>query len=579
MSDTPFGLEREIAARARAIAQGLGSQKADLVVKGATIFHLATGELAAGDIAICGDRIVGVGESYDGVSEIDGAGLFAVPGFIDSHVHVESSMVTPAEFDRMVLPHGTTTAVCDPHELANVCGAAAIDYFLDASRALCMDLFADISPCVPASPFETAGAALPADQVRRYAGHPRTLGLAEFMNVPAVLAGDPEALAKILAFDGRVDGHAPALSGRALNAYLAAGVRNCHESGTVAEAAEKLRKGMQVLLRGGSVTHDLETLLPLLTVANSPFLAFCTDDRTPPDIEDGGHIDGLVARAIAGGADPLAAYRAASVSAARHFRLFDRGLVAPGYKADIVLLSDLRDCAVSAVIKSGRVVDEALFAARPPAPDTSFCRGSMRLPPVSPETFAARSSAPPPPAIGLVPGFVLTVRADTPLPPGPDGLKRADPARDIAKVAVLERHGRNGNVGLGFVRGFGIARGAIASSVGHDAHNLCVVGADDASMAAAANAVAAAGGGFAVAAGGRVADLLPLPLGGLLSDRPHGEVSAALRRIHAAAARELGTRLDAPFHQLAFLPLSVIPAMRITDKGLFDAAKLEFVAP
>lgn len=563
---------------ARAIAQGRGAQPADVVIKHVGIFHLSTGELSTGDIAICGDRIVGVGEPYEGVLEIDGAGLTAVPGFIDAHVHVESSMVTPAEFDRMVLPRGTTTAVCDPHEMSNVCGAAALDYFLEASRALCMDLFVDISSCVPASPFETSGETLSPDTIRRYADHPRVLGLAELMNVPGVLDGDPGVLAKILAFEGRVDGHAPSLSGYALNGYLAAGVRNCHESSTVAEAAEKLRKGMQILLRDGSVAHDLETLHPLLTVANSPFLGFCTDDRTPPDVEQDGHIDGRIARAIAAGADPLAAYRAAALSSARHFRLFDRGLVAPGFLADIVLVSDLRTCAVHTVLKAGRVVGDALFAARPAPPDPSFCRGTLRLRPATADTFAIRSDRPDTAAIGLVPRHVATQRLDLPLPPDADGLKHADPSRDLAKVAVLERHGRNGNIGLGFVHGFGLARGAIASSVGHDAHNVCVVGVDDASMAAAVNALVEADGGFAVAADGRVSGLLPLPLAGLFSDRPHEEVSAALRSIHAAA-RDLGTPLEAPFHQLAFLPLSVIPAMRITDKGLFDAEKLAFVAP
>ena len=559
------------------IAQGRGDINADLVIKGATIFHLATGELACGDIAICGDRIVGTCDSYCGLREIDGHGLVAVPGFIDSHVHVESSMVTPHEFDRLVLPHGTTTAVCDPHELSNVCGTDAIDYFLDASSRLCMDLFTNISSCVPASPFETPGKAITAEQLRRYTANPRVLGLAEFMNVPGVLAHDPECLAKIEAFEGRVDGHSPMLSGRDLNGYIAAGIRNCHECTTAPEALEKLRKGLQVLIREGSVARELDALLPVITLANSACLGLCTDDRTPPDVAADGHIDGIIARAIAGGADPLAVYRAASLSAARHFRLFDRGLVAPGYKADIVLLSDLRQCKVEKVIKSGLVVNDALFAARPPAPPADFCRGSIHLREIAPDDFTVRSSRATSPVIGIIPLSVLTTRIDMDLPIA-NGAKCADPANDVAKIAVLERHGHNGNIGLGFVKGFGLKRGAIASSVGHDAHNVCVVGMDDASMAAAVNALREADGGFAVACDGAATDLLPLPLGGLLSDRPHEEVASSLLRV-SKSAQALGTPLGSPFHQLAFLPLSVIPAMRITDKGLFDSAAFKFVEP
>lgn len=559
------------------ISQGIGDEKADLVIKDATVFHLVTGEMVRGDIAICGDRIVGTCGTYDGAREIDGRGLTAVPGFIDSHVHVESSMVTPHEFDRLVLPHGTTTAVCDPHELANVSGTDAIDYFLEASSRLCMDLFTNISSCVPASPFETPGKAITPDQITRYTDHPRVLGLAEFMNVPGVLGRDPECLAKIEAFESRVDGHSPTLSGRDLNGYLAAGVRNCHECTFESEAREKLRKGVHLMIREGSVAHDLKALLPILTIANSAFLGFCTDDRTPPDVAAEGHIDGIIARAIDGGANPLAVYRAASISAARHFRLFDRGLIAPGYKADIVLLSDLRGCKVEKVVKSGIVVDEALFAARPPAPSADFCLDSIHLRKVAADDFTVRSTKASSPVIGVIPLSIATRRIDMELPVA-NGVKCADPANDVAKIAVLERHGHNGNIGRGFVKGFGLKHGAIASSVGHDAHNVCVVGMDDGSMAAAVNALRESGGGFAVAKDGVATDVLPLPLGGLMSDRPHEEVAAALDRI-VKAAQALGTPLESPFHQLAFLPLSVIPAMRITDIGLFDASAFQFVEP
>ena len=557
------------------IDQAQGNVKASLVIKNVTVFHLAGGGMQRGDLAVCGDRIVGVGESYDGETEIDGSGLFAVPGFIDAHVHVESSMIPPFEFERCVLPRGVTTAFCDPHELANVAGTRALDFFLESARRMCMDLRVAVSSCVPATPLETSGASLTVDDIRRYAAEPHCPGLAELMNVPGVLSKVPEVLEKIGLFRGRIDGHCPMLSGKALNAYLAAGVRNCHECGSVAEAEEKLAKGMQILIREGSVARNLDALLPLITVANAPFLCFCTDDRNPLDIGEQGHLDYMIRHAIAEGADPLAVYRVACWSPARHFGLFDRGLIAPGCRADIVLLSDLEKCRIAMVLKNGRPVNDALFAARGEAPDPSEFLHSVRLGKVSAESFRVFSDRAETPVAGIRELSLITDHLELALPF--DGTeKQCAPELDIAKIAVLERYGKNGNIGLGFVKGFGLRSGAIASSVGHDSHNLCVVGVSDSDMALAVNALIESGGGFSVANRGEVLDVLPLPLGGLLSLHDFASVERELRRIHASV-KATGCPLETPFLQLAFLPLPVIPHLRLTDRGMVDVAKFDFI--
>ena len=349
---------------ARRIAQGRGIEPADLVIRDVRLLDLVTGALVTTDIAITADTIVGTYGRYEGRRVLDGGGRVAVPGFIDTHLHVESSLVTPLEFDRCVLPHGVTTAICDPHEMANVLGTAAFDYVLACAERTVMDLRVQLSSCVPATALETSGAAIGADDLVRYATHPKVIGLAEFMNFPGVLGADPGCLAKLEAFAGRhIDGHAPLLGGFDLNGYAAAGILTDHETTAAEEALEKIRKGMTVLIREGSVSKDLAALAPLLTLATSPFLAFCTDDRNPLDVAEEGHIDGIVRMAIALGVPPLAAYRSASLTAARAFGLRDRGMVAPGYRADVVLIDALDRCVVSDVVSAGRIVDDALFAA------------------------------------------------------------------------------------------------------------------------------------------------------------------------------------------------------------------------
>ena len=561
----------------RRIDQARGEARADLVVKNVRMLNVVTGEIDRTDIAVCGDRIVGTYDlDYRGEIEIDGRDLIAVPGFIDTHVHPESTLVLPDEFDRLVLARGTTTAIADPHEIANVLGAPGLQYFLDSAAVLRMDLRINLASCVPATAMETSGATLDAAALVALRGHPQVIGLAEFMNFPGVLAKDDAVLDKLAAFqDGHIDGHAPLLGGRDLNAYLSCSIRNCHESTSLPEAAEKLRKGMQVLIRDGSVTRDVEALAPLIDPLRSPFLGFCTDDRTPLHIVEDGHLDHLIRVAIAQGRPAEAVYRTASWSAANHFGLTDRGVIAPGRLADIVLLDDLESCAVAKVIRAGRLVTtEGVPVERMPV-TVGF--GSVRRAPVTAEVFAAPASGPTGPVIGLRRNQIVTDALSLSLPCR-GGCRQADPAQDVAKVAVLERHGRNGNIGRGFVKGFGLRSGALASSIGHDAHNIIVVGMDDHDMSVAVNRVIALQGGFVAASAGAVRAELALPVAGLMSDRAAGEVEKALRRLRIVV-REFGCHLPEPFVQMAFLPLSVVPHLKITDFGMVDVDRSRILGP
>ncbi|ALG74977.1 adenine deaminase [Azospirillum thiophilum] len=557
------------------IGQALGEAKADLVIKNTRFLNVVTGEIAAGDIAVCGEVIVGTYESYDGVEEIDGRGLTVVPGFIDTHVHCESTCVTPQEFDRCVLPRGTTTAICDPHEICNVLGEQGLRYFLDSAGGTALDLFVQLSSCVPATELETSGARLEAPDLIRHMDHPRVIGLAEFMNFPGVFHKIDGVLDKLAAFDGRhIDGHAPLVSGKELNAYLSCGIRNCHETTSAAEAMEKLRKGMQVLIRDGSVSKDVHALAEVISPETSPFLGFCTDDRNPLDIAEEGHMDHLIRSAIRLGAPVAHVYRAATWSAARGFRLYDRGLVAPGHRADLVLLDDLEECAVNRVIRSGRVVGPHSFEGRPAV--TPVGLDSVRLDPVAVEDFAVPAGGSVQSVIGLEPGKILTEHRRIEVP-AVDGRMVADPSRDLLKICVFARHGSNRNIGRGFVQGFGFTEGALASSVGHDSHNICTVGAKDEDMAIAVNRLIELQGGFVAVRDGRVVGELALPLAGLMSLDPFETVEAKLRALRAAV-RAMGCPLAEPFLQLAFLPLPVIPHLKITDRGMVDVDRFELIA-
>ncbi|MBU9699545.1 adenine deaminase [Rhodobacteraceae bacterium HSP-20] len=556
------------------IAQGRGAVPADVVLRGGRVFDLVTGELVETDVAICGDTIVGVFGEYQGRRVVDMGGRVLVPGFIDTHLHIESSLVTPFEFDRCVTPRGVTTAICDPHEIANVCGLEGIGYFLEASARTLMDIRVQLSSCVPSTHMETAGARLEAGDLIPLMDHPRGIGLAEFMNFPGVLMQDAGCMAKLEAWQGRhIDGHAPLLRGNDLNGYIAAGIRTEHEATSAEEALEKLRKGMRVLIREGSVSKDLHALAPLLVERFAPYLCLCTDDRNPLDIAEHGHLDHMIRTAIALGAEPLAVYRAASLSAAEAFGLKDRGLIAPGKRADIVVLDSLEGCHAAMVFAGGVEVTEAAFAARAIIPPVA--RQSVKAPRVEAHHFRCGGNRVETSVIGILPGKIITEHLTFDIAPV-DGDKRPDLSRDLIRIAVIERHGKNGNRATGFVQGFGLQRGAIASTVCHDHHNIAVVGADYADMALAANRLGEIEGGFVLVEGGRVLAELALPVAGLMSLEPFEVVRERLVALRAAAAG-LGVVLEEPFLQLAFLALPVIPHLKITDHGMVDVDRFEVI--
>ena len=498
----------------RRIDQGVGREPADIVLKGGRFFDLVTGDLIASDIAISGDTVVGTCGNYSGREEIDITGKIVVPGFIDTHLHIESSLVTPHEFDRCVLPYGVTTVICDPHEIANVLGTEGIQYFLDSSEQAIMDIRVQLSSCVPATHLETSGADLPIERLLPFRNHPKVIGLAEFMNFPGVIHKDPVCMAKLEAFQGQhIDGHSPLLSGNDLNGYLSAGIRTDHECTNVPEAMEKIRKGMHILVREGSVSKDLHALMPIITERLSPFLALCTDDRNPLDIAEEGHLDYMIRTAIAHGVEPLAVYRAASISAARAFGLKDRGLVAPGWRADLAIIDSLENCKADIVFAAGRRVTTELFATRKPVAPVGLDSVKARI--VKAADFGVPVTEGETPVMGVLPGKIITEHRRYRLPTSGNQTS-VDLDRDIIKVAVIERHGKNGNHANGFVQGFGLKKGAIASTVGHDSHNICVVGVSEDDMALAANRLGEIKGGFVVVEDGKVTGEIPLP-----RRRPH----------------------------------------------------------
>lgn len=556
------------------IAAARGDDPADLVLRGARRFNLITGEMLDGDVAILGDRIVGVGEAYEAETVLDVAGKILVPGFIDTHLHIESSLVTPHEFDRCVLPLGVTTAICDPHEIANVIGADGIRYFQTASRETLIDIRVQIPSCVPSTDMETSGATLSAADLAPLRGHPSGIGLAEFMNYPGVIHRDPGSMEKLELFaGGHIDGHAPLLSGRDLNAYIAAGIRTEHEATSEKEALEKLQKGLRILIREGSVSKDLAALGPILTERTAPYICLCTDDRNPLDIAEEGHLDHMIRTLIAQGTPPLAAYRAASLSAAEAFGLKDRGLLAPGLRADIVVIDRLEECRAEMVIAGGEVVGDEAFAARRVTPPVG--RGSVKAPRLKPQDFRATSNREDADVIGIIEGKILTEHLHIEIPLV-DGDQPPDTGRDLMRVGVVERHGKNGNIATGFVKGFGMQAGAIAATVCHDHHNIIAVGADYSDMALAANRLSEIEGGYAVARDGEILAELALPVAGLMSLLSFEEVRAELVALRAAA-KSLGVTLGEPFLQLSFLALPVIPALKITDRGLVDVARFEII--
>jgi len=549
------------------LAVARGDRPADVVFRHGRVVNVFTAEVEGVDVAVAGSRIAGLG-AYEGAETVDLDGAYLLPGFIDAHVHIESSMATPPEFARAVVPRGTTTVVSDPHEIANVHGLAGIRYMLAASEGLPLSVFVMASSCVPATHMGTAGAELDASALAELTD-PRVLGLAELMNFPGAIYGDDGVLAKLRAFAGRVvDGHAPGVVGQALNAYVAAGPRSDHECTTPEEAREKLRRGLFVFLRQATNAQNLLDLLPALTPANRRRAAFCTDDRQPPDLLDEGGIDAMLRMAIGRGLAPVEAVRLATLNPAEYFGLHDRGAVAPGRRADLVVVRDLEALEVEDVYAAGRHVAHAGATLSwpdpprpaPPAPSmhVEARRVDFRIP--------ARDGRVR--VIGVVPDQIVTERLEL-APTVRGGEVVADPERDLLKIAVVERHTGSGRVGVGLVSGIGLKGGAIAGTVAHDHHNIICIGADDADMHAAVAAVADLGGGLVVVNGGKVAASLPLPVGGLMSPAP---IEAIRRDLDAVvdAARSLGSPLHDPFMAMAFLALEVIPTLKITDLGLID---------
>ncbi len=557
------------------IAVGRGEEPADLLLKNAQLVNVLSSEIHPADIAVWNGRVVGFGD-YQARQVVDLKGRYVCPGFIDAHVHLESSMVQPAEFARAVVPRGTTAVVCDPHEIANVLGAGGVRYILDASEGLPLGVYVMAPSCVPATHLETSGAELTAEDIKKLWTHARVIGLAEMMNFPGVLFRAPDVMAKLQSAANRpIDGHAPGLSGLDLNAYVAAGVRSDHECTTLEEAQEKLRRGMHLLIREGTTARNLHALLPLVTPANARSCSLCTDDRHPDTLLKEGHMDDLVRKAIAQGLDPVTAIQMASRNTAEFFRLANRGAVAPGYRADLLVLDDLETVAVNRVYADGKRVAEGgrflpLRADLPPVP----IQPSVHVDPAALD-FALPSGNGEARVIGLIPEQIVTEHLRL-TPTTKNGHAVSDPARDILKMAVVERHRGTGNVGLGLVRGLGLKRGAIASSVAHDSHNIVVIGADDEAMRHAVMTVSQMGGGQVVVAGGEVLAACPLPIAGLMSDRPLEEVRDQVEAL-TRASHALGCTLPDPLMTMSFLALPVIPALKLTDKGLVDVEKFDFV--
>jgi adenine deaminase len=555
----------------RRLAVARGDEPADLVITGGHVLSVFTREWLRADVAVADGWIAGVG-TYRGRETIDASGMWVVPGLIDAHVHIESSRLLPDEFARLVLPHGTTTVIADPHEIANVLGTDGVHWLLDSTEGLPLDVFFMASSCVPASGFESPRRRLTPGDLEGLLRRRRVIGLAEMMNFPGVIAGAPSELEKLgLAGAEHVDGHAPGVRGPALQAYAAAGIRSDHEATTLEEGRERLRAGMWVLIREASGARNLEALIPLVAEFGPHRLAFCTDDRDPDHIVSEGHINSMVRAAVAAGVDPADALVMASHNPATWHGLRDRGAVAPGYRADLLLLPDLESFRPAAVLKDGRTVADL-----PAAEVPDWVRNTVHVAPLTSGDLRIPWQGGDARVIGVRPGQIVTDSLRM-APRVAEGAAVADPERDLAKIAVIERHLGTGRVGLGFIHGLGMRRGAIASTVAHDAHNVVVAGVDDDDMVRAARRLGEIGGGMVAVHDRGIKAELALPVAGLMSAAPAEEVVAASRAL-GEAARSLGCTLEAPFHSMGFLALSVIPELKITDHGVIDVGSFSVVA-
>lgn len=558
--------DRQLAAKQRLIAVAAGREKADLVLKNAKYLNVFSNEFLCGDIAVANGLIAGVGK-YDGKTEIDVSGKLVLPGFIDAHIHLESSMVTPAEFAKAVVAHGTTTVITDPHEITNVMGIDGVEYMIQASQNLPIDVHFMMPSCVPATEIDESGAELDCKDIDLYLDNKKVLGLAEMMNYVGVINGDKNVLSKIVtsqAHHKKIDGHAPELSGNDLNAYIAAGVYSDHECSTFENALEKLRKGQFIMIREGTAAHNLKALMPLLTQQYYSRCMFATDDKHPSDLLYGGHIDYIVKQALKNGADPIVALKTATHHAARYFLLNNKGAIASGYLADIVVVDNLEDFNVETVFKRGKLVfDGEVKDFSVPTVDEKLaekCFDTFHLNSVTPSSFKVDGKLG---LIGLVGGELLTRNLGT--------ADKVDVENDILKIACIERHKGTNHIGVGYVKGYSLKSGAVATSVAHDSHNIITVGCNDDDIAVAVNAIKDSKGGIAVVENGKIKALLELPIAGLMSDEPLTTVNEKLENAKLSAYELGADKSIDPFMTLSFLSLPVIPSLRITTKGVFNA--------
>ena len=566
-------INRKLLKKQRIIAVAAGREPADLVLKNATYLNVFSNELCRGDIAVAEGLIVGMGE-YSGTREVDVSGKVVCPGLIDAHIHLESSLVSPTEFAKAVLPHGTTTVITDPHEIANVMGTDGIEFMLEATEGLPVDVHFMLPSCVPATPLDESGANLDYRAIDSFYDHPRVLGLAEMMNYVGIINGDSTAVEKIVASQShhkKIDGHAPGLSGKDLNAYISAGVYSDHECATLEDALEKLQKGQFIMIREGTAARNLDALLPLLVPQYYSRCMFATDDKHPSDLLEGGHIDYIVRRAIQAGVDPIIAVKVASHHAARYFLLNNKGAIAPGYLADFVVVDSLEHFEVEQVFKRGKLCfkDGEVTAFETPQVDEMLHRNARDTFHVAKLTEADFADSRPRGVIGMVPGEIVSTDEGY--------ADRIDLDRDILKIAVIERHKNTHHIGIGYLQGYGLKRGAVATSISHDSHNIIVVGANEADMAAAANRIVEMHGGITVVKDGQELRGVQLEIAGLMSERPLREVNDDLEAAKDAAFTLGVSREIDPFMTLSFMSLPVIPQLRLTTRGVVDVITQQYV--
>ncbi|MFA5478426.1 MAG: adenine deaminase [Candidatus Muiribacteriota bacterium] len=567
--------------RKRLISVAAGYEKADLVLKNVNLINVISGEIYITDVAVAEGYVAGIVPGYEGIEEIDCKGMYLSPGFVDGHVHLESSMVSVGEFAKAVLPRGTTTVIVDPHEIANVAGEEGINYILESSENLPLNVYMMMPSCVPATFLETSGACINSEIMKKYSSNPKIIGLGEFMNYPGVINGDEEVLKKMSLFSEKIiDGHAPMVTDKQLCAYRAAGVTSEHECTTVNEALEKLRMGMYIMLREGSATKNLRDLLPLLNRYNDRFCFFSTDDRHPDDLINEGHIDNMVKILVSEQGNITRAVRLASKNACEYFGLKELGAVAPGYRADMLLIEDFSKMKINKVFKDGKIVAEngkALFETHTLKNSKIF--DSVNISNIDSEKFEIKiqnhNKSYKMNVIEVIPSQIITKKIQV-KPKFSSGKIISDVDNDIVKFAVVERHNNTGNIGLGFVKGFGLKKGAIATTVSHDSHNMNIIGVEDSDMALCANRLKEIGGGLVVAQNGKITGELPLPLAGLMTDSSLESVSQKIQFLHNLCYN-LGVVIKDPFITMAFLALPVIPELKLTDKGLVDVQKFEII--